>query len=310
MSQNTFNKRYIPTITAAILLTFLFMSNSVTAMNSIREGIDRCMTTLIPSLFPFMVLSSFFIECDALSLFGRLFGKRFQMLFGVSNKALAAVFAGLLFGFPIGTLSLIALCDRKEITQNELYRSMGICGIPSFGFTVNTVGISLFSDRAFGIFLYFSSFAAAVICGIVSGNEKKDSYIISISPAKNKKASEMITNAIISSAKAVFTLCAYVVFFSCVSKCLITEVNGAPEISALLGSVLELTCGAFSSSPVDGVWGYILCGFTIGWSGLSVHLQTATLLQNRTERLSLYFLQKALQGLLCAFAAFLFFILQ
>ena len=311
MKEKIFDKRYIPPIISAAFLTALFIKNSSFAVTSVMRGTEKCMTTLIPSLFPFMVLSSIFIECDVVSLLGRLLGKRSEKLFGISAKALAAVLSGLLFGFPIGVLALISLYDRNEISNSELSRSIGFCGIPSFGFTVNTVGISLFADKSFGLFMYFSSLLAALISGFAFNRGKKDSYINYIPPtSKIKKTSEIITNAVITSAKAVFTLCAYVLFFSCICDCLTETLTGSPQISAVFGSLLELTCGVFACSNTSGYLKYAICGFTIGWSGLSVHLQTVALLKNRVEKYSIYFYQKAFQGLLCSFAALLFYIFE
>ena len=192
MKENILDKRYIPPIISAGFLTALFMKNSSFAVNSVMRGTERCLTTLIPSLFPFMVLSSIFIECDAVSLLGRLLGKRSEKLFGISAKAVAAVLSGLLFGFPIGVLALISLYDRNEITESELSRSIGFCGIPSFGFTVNTVGTYLFANKSFGLFMYLSSLLADLISGVVFNRGKKDSYINYIHTVnRNKKTPEI-----------------------------------------------------------------------------------------------------------------------
>ena len=311
MKQNSLNQKQIAPILAAIFLTALFMKNPPLVINGVKLGTERCLSTLIPSLFPFMVLSGILIECNVLSLLNALWGKKSEHLFGLSGKAFSAVISGLVFGFPIGIVALTALYDKNEISKNELCHAIGFCGIPSFGFTVNVVGYSLFFDRAFGVFMYFSGLISALLVGAVTRSEKCEILKPSaIEKRRIKSISEIITSSIYSSSKSLFTLCAYVVFFSCISESALSLSNVHGTLSALIGGLLELTCGVSESSSLTGAPKFILCGFALGWSGLSVHIQTAALIGNRIENFSKYFLQKSLIALLCAAASIIFFILQ
>lgn len=302
MNKESMNKKYIIPTLAAIFITALFIKNPQLTSAYVRGGLESCFLTIIPSLFPFMVVSEILNECGALSALSKIFGKWAERLFGISKKALAAVFSGLILGFPIGTRALIGLYDKGEISENELHSALGFCGIPSFGFIVNVVGISLFSERGFGLMLYGAAIFSALFVGCVLAKRKTPFWGARMfTPQTAQKSSaEIITDSISSATGATVTLCAYVVFFSCLIGCLSDSIGFSPTVGALVGAFLELSTGATASADASGRVGIALVGFTVGWSGLSVHFQTMALVGVRIKSYAEYFIQKLVQGVLCA----------
>ena len=296
------NKKYIIPTFAAIFITALFIKNSELTSAYVRSGLESCFLTIIPSLFPLMVVSEILNECGALSALGKIFGKWAERLFGISKKSLAAVLSGLILGFPIGTRALIGLYDKGQISEDELHSALGFCGIPSFGFIVNVVGISLFAEKRFGLMLYGAAIFSAFLTGCIFAKRKKPllEAIISAPRAAQKSSAEIITGAISSATGATVTLCAYVVFFTCLIGCLSDSIGFSPTVGAITGAFLELSTGATASADASGRVGIALVGFTVGWSGLSVHFQTMALAGARIKSYARYFAQKLFQGILCA----------
>ena len=70
------------------LLLFLFPEESVAAA---REGISLCVDVLIPSLFPFFVLSSLLISTGLAGLCARPLESFMRPLFGVGGAGAAAL---------------------------------------------------------------------------------------------------------------------------------------------------------------------------------------------------------------------------
>lgn len=308
MTKEVLRKNFIMPMLASIFLCALLIKNSELAIGFVKKGMENCFLTVIPSLFPFMIISEMLSESGILSFFGR-FGERLsRRLFGLSNSASSAVILGLLLGFPMGTKALISLYDRGEISQSELERAIGFSGIPSFAFIVNAVGISLMGNRRLGIALYISAISAAIISGIISKPRKLEPFLPRPQkPTTIKKGlSEIITGAISSATNSTILLCAYVIFFSAVVGCISSGLGLMSASGAFLGSFLELSTGASSSAAIGGRLGTALCGFTVGWSGLSVHFQTAALVGARVKSYFSYTLSKLLQGILCSISALAF----
>ena len=72
---------------------------------------------------------------------------------------------------------------------------------------------------------------------------------------------------------------------------------------ALLFGFLEITAGASAASEVGGSLGIALTAAAVGWSGLSVHMQTASVLAGKGLSMKRYTAGKAAQGILCALIA-------
>lgn len=299
------NKKFFFFSVAALFMTMLFIKNSELTATCAKNGLETCFLTIIPSLFPFMVMSEILCECGCLELFGKLLGKPLSRIYKLSESTMMAVLSGLIFGFPVGTRAVISLYDKKEISADELNIALGFCGIPSFGFLVNVMGKSLFSNKGFGIFMYIVAIFSALISGLLFSQKKA----ITLTPLKvingKQTASEILTAAISSAIRSIITLCSYVIFFSCVvgtvSSCVSSKLFGS-----LLGITLELSSGTLSSSQIGGITGVALCGVAVGWSGISVHCQTIALISDRTANFSYYFIQKLFQGIICGIFAVLY----
>ncbi len=308
MTKEVLRKIFILPVLASLFMCALLIKNAELTIGFVKKGMENCFLTVIPSLFPFMIISEMLSESGILSFFGK-FGERLsRKLFGLSSSAASAVLLGLLLGFPMGTKALVSLYDQGEISQSELERAIGFSGIPSFAFIVNAVGISLLGSKRLGIALYISALSAAIISGIIFKPRKVEPF--SPHPQKTmtikKGLSEIITGAISSATNSTILLCAYVIFFSAVVGCISSGLGLVSAGGALLGSFLELSTGASSSAAIGGRLGIALCGFTIGWSGLSVHFQTAALVGTRLSNYFSYALSKLLQGMICCLSALAF----
>jgi len=299
------NKKFFLPSLAAIFTAALFIKNSELTARCVQSGLETCFLTVIPSLFPFMVISEVLCECGALDFLGRLQRGRAASMWGLSRKSFAAVFAGLLFGFPIGTRALASLYDKGEISEDELSRAVGFCGIPSFGFIVGVMGTGFFASKSFGVFMYAVAVGSALLSGMIFRKGNTCKYELTSSPSKSKSFSAILTGAISSSTGAIITLCAYIVFFSCVVGCVSASFDLG--LTGKLAAVFfELTAGIKAGSSTGGAVAAALCGFCIGWSGLSVHFQTIALVSTRIKSFATYFLQKLFQGVICSVAAILF----
>ena len=297
------NKKYFMPSIFTLFLMLLLIRNSQLTASLVTAGLERCFINIIPSLFPVMVLSELLCGFGMLDFIGKLLGEKLKNWFKVSEKACGAIFAGLIFGFPIGTRALCRLYDRNEISSDELERTIGFCGVPSPAFTANVVGALAFSSHDFGIFLYVISIFTALISGRIFAKAPYGEYKFSPDiPKKEKSAAEIITTAVSSATGAVITLCAYVVFFSCIAGC-VSIISDSTLIKTIISGFLELSAGAATSADLGGIIGVTLCGFTVGWSGISIHCQTMALVSERVKSYKNYFFQKLFQGVICAICA-------
>ena len=137
----------------ALFLLCLLLKNSEIAVDYMRSGLRLCASTVIPSLFPFMVISELLVS-SGISNYPKGYRKKAASRFwGIPNEAFPAVFLGALCGFPVGAKTVISLYDSGRLSRSEVARLLVFCNTPSPSFLISAVGVSLFGNRSFGVFL-------------------------------------------------------------------------------------------------------------------------------------------------------------
>ncbi len=301
---------------AACLGLILYYSDC--AIEYMSAGLRLCARTVIPSLFPFMVISELMVSAGLGELLGRLCEGAVRRLFGVSGAATCALLMGAVCGFPIGAKTVMALLDAGHISRREAERLLCFCNNPSSAFLISAVGISLYSSRRVGVIFYFVTLSVATAVGIaahllfgavtVCGADSR-----SMTRRPPVPGLDSFTTAVSDAAVGMLTVCAYVVFFSAIMGCLgqLLRQLGCPDtLCALLYGMVELSGGVSAAAALDvSAVRVIISAFIIGWSGLSVHFQIMSLCRGRGVSFRSYFVAKLCQGLLCAAAVGVIFAL-
>lgn len=293
----------------SIFCLALILQSSATAISYMGQGLTLCASTVIPSLFPFMVLSELLVTSGGGEVLGKLCEKPVRKLFGISGASVCALMMGLVCGFPVGTKTAVSLCRRGLISPKELERLICFCNIPSSAFLINAVGVSLFGSRRFGLLLYAVCLLAAILTALLL-------RWISPPPATEECSAppvllsgvNVFTHSVTAAATAMLHVCAYVVFFSALVGTLghLLHTWGADRTAtALLFGLFELSGGVMQASAIpDRTMAMLLAAILCGWSGISVHLQILSLCDDLPDgtRISArpYVLCKLLQSVLCA----------
>lgn len=294
-----------------LMSTFCFilvLRNSDAAIEYMGRGLTLCARTVIPSLFPFMVISELLVSSGAGEAFGRLFSRIMRWLFGLSGAGASAVFLGSMCGFPVGAKTAVALLDRNVISKSECEHLLTFTNNPSSAFLITAVGVSLYGNRQLGVVLYAIVLGSGFLVGFLARFFLRRSD----EPAEHPHfpsglhigGVETFTGAVSGAATGMLTVCAYVIFFSALTGalgCAVADTGGIREAGyTLLSGILEMTGGiSLASSLPHREWGVILAAVFAGWSGISVHCQVMTLCGGRGLSFKPYVIAKAVQGILC-----------
>ncbi len=291
----------------SVFAFFLILIKGQVAIRYVSLALSLCARTVIPSLFPFMIISSLLTSSGGAERIGQALAPPMKKLFGISGGGACAFLLGTLCGFPLGAKTIAALYDRGAISKGEANRLMTFCNNAGSAYVISAVGISLFSDRSFGLLLYICVILSAVIIGICGRFFQKDTksdICDPISSQTKKLDSSLFTDAVQDSAKSMLTVCAFVVFFYATVGCIgsLLEPLSLPAfLHALIFGFFEMTSGVGEAAAVsDSLLSPLLCAFFLGWSGLSVHFQVMSACSGRGISYRGYFIAKFIQGLLCA----------
>lgn len=293
-----------------LMSTFCFvliLRNSEAAVAYIGRGLTLCARTVIPSLFPFMVISELLVSSGAGEAFGRLFSRLMQWLFGLSGAGASAVFLGSMCGFPMGAKTAVGLLDRNVISKNECEHLLTFTNNPGSAFLITAVGVTLYGNRRLGVLLYATVLGTGFLVGFLSRFFLRRGEHPTEHPhfpsGLHLGGVETFTGAVSGAATSMLTVCAYVIFFSALTGalgCALSEGGGGGVGFTLLSGLLEMTGGiSLAAAHPDPRWALILTAAFAGWSGFSVHLQVMTLCSGRDLSFRPYLLAKAFQGVLC-----------
>ena len=132
-----------------------------------KKGLVLCSGTVIPSLFPFMVISELIVSSGVGISISRFLRRPMRAIFGVSEAGAATFLLGAVCGFPIGAVTSVSMYDQGVISKDELEHIMIFCNNPGSAFVISVVGTSLFGNKMLGLLLYGSVILSSVLVGII-----------------------------------------------------------------------------------------------------------------------------------------------
>ncbi len=288
-----------------------------------KGAIQQCLELIIPSLFPFLVLSSLVIALGGGETLGRRLSPLMGPLFQVSGCGAAALMLGLVGGYPVGARTVRELYDEGLCSREDCGRLLLFCNNCGPAFLLSTAGVAVLGSARAGWLLWLGHCIAAFGVGILfrfSGKQKGPSLP---PPHRPRPAlSTALISAVTGGAKSALQLSAFVVAFAVlirlltVSRVLIAlshflHLLLAPlgfslsGCSTLLTGGLEMTRGILSlsgQSPTPAI--LALAAFLLGWGGFSVHCQTLAVLEGSGLPFSRYLLGKLCHGLLAALVTY------
>ncbi len=254
--------------TAAFLWMLILILDGKTALEGARIGIDLCLKTVIPSLFPFFVLSILLTNALSGTSLGIL--RPIQNVCGLGSGTESILISGFLGGYPVGAQSIATAWQSGKISKQEAERILSFCNNAGPAFLFGMVG-SMFSDAwtawsLWGIHILSALMTARCFPGQGDAITLQKSGGISISQALN------------ASLRVMAVVCGWVVLFRVLIAFLKRWVLWILPIeaqTALIG-LLELSNGCCELILISDIrLRYLICSGMLAFGGLCVTMQTA-----------------------------------
>lgn len=291
----------------AVISFLLVLCSTDAAIEYMKKGLSLCASSVIPSLFPFMVISEIIVSSGVGVRISRLFAKPMRYLFGVSEAGAAVYILGAVCGFPIGAKTAVSMYEKGIMTKPEVERLMTFCNNPGSAFVISAIGVSLLGSKKIGILLYICIILSSVIVGMLGKyfwRDRKKSFLQAPMLIPCELDVKTVTSAVSSSALSMLTVCAYVTFFSALVGCLgslLSHFSLPNEILACIFGFFELSSGVGTAAELGNpLHATLFCALFSGWSGLSVHFQIMTVCSSRDISCKPYIIAKAVQSVICA----------
>ncbi len=296
-----------------------------------RSALFLCLDVVIPSLFPFFVLSR--LTVPYLSAFNcpKFLKGLTEKFFGLPYYTLITILLGYLSGYPTGAKLARDMFDEGLLDSRQASKIIAVANNCSPLFIIGTIGAGLFKSIKIGFLLllihWFSGLMAAFIAGRLArtnrgaSNQNANPGHIPNHQKNNGpvKLSALVPAAIEEAAILCIKVTGYIVLFAVLSELLSLlglfsllggiagllfsgsfSKSGLTEIiSSLLRGFMEITSGSQAIHQVqDATLTIKLAAISLicGFAGFSVHTQIMGIMKGTSAKYRVFFTGKLLHG--------------
>lgn len=296
---------YIPTVFVLFLFLFMLLRFPKEASKGVGEGLKLCTQVLVPTLFPFIVGSTFLVLSGVMLRKTVLYEKLSRLLFKGSFPAVPVFILSFLGGYPVGGKLISDLYKKGAISREEGRRMLLFCINPSLSFTLSFLGSGLLKSTKAGLIIFISIILSSFLTGVVLGFLKSDNPEKSFSYVTESDLSlpSAFTKSVKEGAVTMGYICAFVAFFSAVGE-LVTVLPFSENVRLFLRCNLEVTNGcryAVNTCSLPFIT------FIVSFGGISTLFQIMSYIQDLALNVKKYITVRLITSVLSSVVSFILF---
>lgn len=272
----------------SVLVFVLFIFYADTIKSAVSQSLETCATVIIPSLFPMLVISRIINEIKTPDAILRYIKKPLNKIFGLSENCFQSILTGLTGGYPVGVKNAVVLYRNDNISLDEAQKLALFCVSPGIAFSVTVIGSCMFRSNAIGIRIFIANILADLTLAFLLKNKKNPLYAQKQITFTDKHFSQILSESISESTSAIFSMCAWICFFSVINALLTTCIHNTHIKKALLifGEVTNAVSFCSENKNI------LLTAFCSGFSGFCIIFQLIKDLNFLSVRISSFILSR------------------
>lgn len=300
-------------ITILITTTILFLVYSKEVMETVTFSISIWKDNLLPSLFPFFIVSELLINYGLVELLSEALKNFMNKVFHLPGEAAFVIIGSLISGFPSSSKYINELLDQEKISVKNAEYLLKFNHFSNPLFVMGTVGTLLLNNKKLGLLILLvhiiSNFLIAIIFRPKNCNYSSNSSFINGLDKMNKKRIErnssfvsVLTESIFKTFKTLILLLGVITFFLIIST-LIKQVIPTNDLTySIISGLLEMTGGIKNISSLNFPIQFkaSIITFFISFGGFSIHMQVMSILSNYKIKYIPYFISRLLHGIIAS----------
>ncbi len=270
------------------------------------RALRLCAQRVVPALFLFIAASKILLACGGAKIFSFLTAGLPERVLNLSKSGSAAVILGLLCGYPTGAVVISQALSRGEMTEDEAQSILPFATAASPAFLAGAVGSSLFGSPLYGYLLMLSQTASSLILLIATRKKRSRSEFLPKNEKKAEPLLPLLAGAVKEAGASAIYVCSFITFFCVFSATILYFLPLGGALNALVNGFFEISGGFASLSALECTLfeKYFLGGAILGFSGVSVFMQSASFVCESRISMKKYALWKCVQALLCGAICF------
>lgn len=274
------------------------------------NGLNLWFERMVPTLMPFMILSTLMIRQNLSQTFVSLVNPLFGRIYKLNKSGVYCLFLGFLCGFPMGARTVAELYEKQDISKKEATFLLAFCNNigPVYYISFLLPNTELFEPAKlpfllfgmYGIPLLYGFFLSRT--GVALPQNKSNTSCKAQNPNSYHESFALsLDTAMQGAVNGITRLGGYMILCNLLNLfphalCLISGISVSEKTLAIINCILEITSGISrmgASAPL-----FVLTLLPVG--GISCLAQTASMLQKTDLSMKNYLLHKCIQSL-CAF---------
>lgn len=257
------------------------------AAESMARGLELCLRTVIPSLFPLFVLSGILVPQLAKLPFPRSIGQ----FLGLARGTEGIFLLGAVGGFPLGAQCITRAVESQQLSREDGERMLGFCDNCGAAFLFGILP-GLFQNPLIPLMCFLIQLESAVLVAALWPGESRGAG--NFTPRQVS-----LSSSVQRSVRSMATVCAWITL-SCVGTGFLQKWLFPflpPYARILCTGLVELTAGCMSLGSIaeESLRLMFCCGF-LCFGGLSVLLQIHGIAASQQLSMARCIRQKLTQG--------------
>lgn len=320
----------------AFLIAIVLVLYPQQAFTSSLKGLKIWWDVVFPALFPFFITAEMMMGFGVVHFLGILLEPLMRPIFRVPGAGAFVMAVGFISGNPMGAKLTSRLREQKLITREEGERLIAFTSTASPLFIFGAIAVGFFENASLGLMLALAHYSASILVGIIMRFYQRDALstpaykenteflLLRATKAMHRARiqdgrplGQLLGEAVTSAIQTLLLIGGFIILFSVLIH-LIHYIRLHVLFSYLiahlfswfslpsslsepfLAGIFEMTLGSqmisATATQFPLVMKLALVSFIIGWNGLSIHAQIASIISKTDIRFAPYFCAKLLHG--------------
>lgn len=273
-------------------LTYLILTNPGICLSYALHGLTIWYQKMVPSLLPFMILSSMMISMNLSETCSMLIHPITNMVLRCRKNVSYAILIGFLCGFPMGAKVTVQLLKENKISLPEARYLLAFCNnlgpVYMLSFLIPVLNLSNKKLILFG--MYGLPFLYGIILRYTYYRKSFDPNDMVCEHRKLhmcNKLLDSLDDSIQNSISAISMLCGYMILFNMLN---ILPYFIFHKKAGIWAPLLEITGGILLNDHMPALWILIILPF----GGLSCIAQTNSIIKESPLSLKEYLIHKSI----------------
>ena len=295
----------ITAISIFVLIELLIQKSII--YSSIMYALNMWVNNLIPSLFPFFIISDILINYNITSYIPETIRALCKQLFNINDSMFIILVLSMIAGFPSNARNTRMLYEKGLISDNEANHILMFSHFANPVFILTTVAIFFFNNQQMGIVLLVIHYLSNFILGFLlrftvdynCSNLSNDNI--------HHNFGSIFTSAIKRAIDTTLTICGIVIVFLMLSTIIINYFNFDVYNQMIIKGLFEITIGleALGKLSIGLNYKLVIASMILAFGGISVHVQVLSQIADTKIKYQYFLIGRIYQMVIASLLAYL-----